>query len=839
MGASGLFGVDQQRSLVIRTDRNGNLLWQKSFGAANINDCTEALADADGGLVITGLQSSTVGILSTYLKKMAADGREVWTKDYADFLWAYHLSRLPNGQLTLVSNNYDGGRNREWLRVDSLGNQLVRKKINTFSPNDEMAAAVATSDGGLALLGDRTVSNNKDFHLVKVDANGDLYANQVSGKVFFDKNATCAFDGLDTPLAGWLVKAENADRTIWAFTDSLGGYNMGVDSSIYRLSIVRPNRYWAACRDSIYFSLNSRYPRETVDFAVKSTVSCPLLEIDVATPQLRRCFENTYFVNYCNRGTTTSRGATVRVVLDKYLIFNAASVPLPLSNRRGDTLFFNVPNLETNQCQSFTFKATVRCDSTFIGQTHCVEAHIFPDSICQPTVGWSGASIAVSGSCQRDSVAFLLKNVGTGNTSQPVNYIVIEDDIIFIQSIVSLPAGAVQSIKIPARGSTYRLVANQEPNHPSAERHPTAVVEGCRVNTATPLSIGFVTQFDEDDGDPFESIDCHQNIGAFDPNDKQAHPQGIGSQHFIDEDTEIDYTVRYQNTGTDTAFTVVVRDTLSAFLDVTTLRLGARSHNYLLDIVEGKVLKFTFNKINLPDSFRNVAASQGFLKFSIELKKGVPFNTRITNQAAIFFDFNSPILTNRTFHTRRKPERYSSRNLTLCDNQFLNGRLYTNDARVYDTMRLTAYDSIIINILRVLPTFKKSVDTTLRKGQPLNGIVYQRDTTITTRFTAKNGCDSVVTYKLRLLTPTQDWAASGIKMYPNPFSTQTTIELPPQYSGDFELKIYDARGSLRETRRTTSPIFTFEKGTLTQGLYFLTITNNKNVIVVGQFVISD
>ena len=255
--------------------------------------------------------------------------------------------------------------------------------------------------------------------------------------------------------------------------------------------------------------------------------------------------------------------------------------------------------------------------------------------------------------------------------------------------------------------------------------------------------------------------------------------------------------------------------------------------------MDEKVLKFTFNKINLSDSFRNVAASQGFMKFSIKLTKNVPFNTRITNQAAIFFDFNDPILTNKTFHTRRKPERYGSRNLTLCDNQFLNGRLYTNDSRVYDTLRLTAFDSIIINVLRVLPTFRKSVDTTLRKGQALNGIVYQRDTIITTRFTAKNGCDSVVTYKLRMLTPTQDWATSGIKIYPNPFSAQTTIELPSQYSGDFELKIYDGRGSLRETRHSTSPIFPFDKGALSAGLYFMTIMNNKNVIVVGQFVISD
>ncbi|MBL8964476.1 MAG: aldehyde dehydrogenase, partial [Phycisphaerae bacterium] len=49
---------------------------------------------------------------------------------------------------------------------------------------------------------------------------------------------------------------------------------------------------------------------------------------------------------------------------------------------------------------------------------------------------------------------------------------------------------------------------------------------------------------------------CLPNIGAYDPNDKQAVPVGYGPEHFIRAGDPLHYQIRFQNTGTDTAFTV-------------------------------------------------------------------------------------------------------------------------------------------------------------------------------------------------------------------------------------------------------------------------------------------
>ena len=142
-----------------------------------------------------------------------------------------------------------------------------------------------------------------------------------------------------------------------------------------------------------------------------------------------------------------------------------------------------------------------------------------------------------------------------------------------------------------------------------------------------------------------------QNIGAYDPNDKTALPEGYGAQHYIVPETNIDYRIRFQNTGTDTAFTVVIRDTLSEFLDLSTLSLGNSSHEYTARVDQARTLIFTYNNILLPDSTTNLEASQGFVDFSISPLQSAPLETVIENSAGIYFDFNEPVITNTVFHT--------------------------------------------------------------------------------------------------------------------------------------------------------------------------------------------
>ncbi len=140
----------------------------------------------------------------------------------------------------------------------------------------------------------------------------------------------------------------------------------------------------------------------------------------------------------------------------------------------------------------------------------------------------------------------------------------------------------------------------------------------------------------------FSEINC-----AYDPNDKLVEPSySINFENYALFGETLEYTIRFQNTGTDTAFTIRLEDQLDANLDLTTFEVVAASHTYEVYITETGLVNFHFNNILLPDVNTNELLSHGFVKYRIEPIVGLPENTVIENFADIYFDFNPPIITN-------------------------------------------------------------------------------------------------------------------------------------------------------------------------------------------------
>jgi uncharacterized repeat protein (TIGR01451 family) len=159
--------------------------------------------------------------------------------------------------------------------------------------------------------------------------------------------------------------------------------------------------------------------------------------------------------------------------------------------------------------------------------------------------------------------------------------------------------------------------------------------------------------FASSDESPLVDIECVTVTNAYDPNDKQVFPGGWGPDGNVEQGAEFKYTVRFQNTGSDTAFKVVLIDTLDADLDIASLQIGNASHTFQFN-VSGKgrpVLRWTFDNILLPDSNTNKEKSHGFVSYSVRPKAGLALGTRLENFADIYFDYNDPVRTNTTVNT--------------------------------------------------------------------------------------------------------------------------------------------------------------------------------------------
>jgi uncharacterized repeat protein (TIGR01451 family) len=573
----------------------------------------------------------------------------------------------------------------------------------------------------------------------------------VEGFVLKDELDNCSPDPGEQQLSGWLVEAQGSTTSFFGTTDADGYYFIPVDPGDYTLSVFPPSQFWESCSNDVPVSLPNPDDVATVDFLIQPVPGCPALTVDISTPLLRRCFStNKYFVNYCNDGTGIATDAYVVVSFDPFLTLNNAS--LPYTDLGGNAYQFDLGDVEPGDCGSFWAQVTLSCSATF-GQTHCTEAHIYPDTACVQTDPlWSGASIEIEADCS-DSTRFILKNVGSGTMTVPLEYIVIEDAVMYrYDTGAPLAPGESMEVVLPPNGSTWRIEAEQEPLHPQPSQ-PVAFVEGCGVNPGGSFSLGFVNQFASGDPEQYTDIDCTVNIGAFDPNDKSAAPTGYRDEHFIAQNTEIEYLIRFQNTGTDTAFTVVIRDTLSQHLDVTTLRPGASSHAYEMEIYGQGIVKFIFPDIMLPDSNVNVEASQGFVQFKISPKDSLPVFTEIENSAAIFFDFNEPVITNTTLHTIEKPVVNTAADVMLCAGEAFGGVVFTADTLVVDTFSFAQYDSMVWTDIRVLPVFETDLEATICQGTSylFNGQNLTQTGTYQAMLTASNGCDSTVTLTLAVV----------------------------------------------------------------------------------------
>ncbi len=527
----------------------------------------------------------------------------------------------------------------------NLDGELVWTKFyNHRNTSTYIRGVTNAHDGGYILTG----QNGAQGYILKVDSMGNIYNNSLFGNVSIDVDMDCDTSSVDIPIANWLVTAEKSGDTFVGSTDSIGNYFIPVDTGTYVVTCHYPNDYWTSCRNDSLVLIPDFDNEINIDYSIGSVVDCPQMTIDGNTPFVRPCFDRPAFFQYCNQGTVVAADAKIEITLDPAITATASNPPW--TSQVGNTYIFELGDLASLECGNFSMSLFLDCDAS-LGDTYSVKAQAFPDTLCTPTNPlYSGAFIEITGICDEVETIFTIENIGDQPMASPAAYIIVEDAVWRSSDDVQLLPGEREDVSLPSNGATYTMLANQVENAPGVS-NPLVVLEGCGTNDDGEYSTGFSNQFGLDDGLPACDLDLVEARSSFDPNAKSAYPEGYSTPHYIRPNTPLEYIIYFQNTGSDTAFTVVLRDTLDQWLDLGSFEAGASSHNYSYKFEEHRTLKFTFNNINLPDSSANQLASNGFVSFKLTPKSTTPLSTVIKNKAAIYFDFNEPIITNETFHT--------------------------------------------------------------------------------------------------------------------------------------------------------------------------------------------
>jgi len=313
-------------------------------------------------------------------------------------------------------------------------------------------------------------------------------------------------------------------------------------------------------------------------------------------------------------------------------------------------------------------------------------------------------------------------------------------------------------------------------------------------------------------------------IGSYDPNDKTVTPE-------ISEPTEnepLEYVVRFQNTGNHQADFVIVRDTLSTLLDLTTFQMIAASHNYELAI-ENRIATWTFANINLPDSTSDEPGSHGFIKFKVQRVDGLGLGTQIPNRVGIYFDYNAPVVTNTCIYSIETCPSSAIDVQTACNSYtWIDGNTYTtsNNTATHILTNVAGCDSIVtlnltVNSVSNIGTTTNGATITANNNnasyqwldcdnnnEPIDGATSQTFTATESGNYAveltENGCTSTSAC-VAVTVIGIDELSNGLQatVYPNPSQGNVEITLGSAMQ-DVELMLTDIQGRVIFTRNYPS-----------------------------------
>jgi uncharacterized repeat protein (TIGR01451 family) len=138
-------------------------------------------------------------------------------------------------------------------------------------------------------------------------------------------------------------------------------------------------------------------------------------------------------------------------------------------------------------------------------------------------------------------------------------------------------------------------------------------------------------------------IYCYQIVNSYDPNMKEVYPVNVQPGY----NDWFTYTIHFQNTGNAPAINIRLLDTLDTQLDLNSFEVLGFS-NDATTTLNSNILTVKFNNIMLPDSTTDYNGSMGYFQYRIKPLPNMPLGAQIENTAYIYFDYNSPVITNTT-----------------------------------------------------------------------------------------------------------------------------------------------------------------------------------------------
>lgn len=161
---------------IIKTDSNGNLQWNKTYGGNESEWLYSVSPTSDGGYIVAGSvwQEAFGGGSAALIIKTYADGKQQWNKTFGGTKEdeAKSIEQTRDGGYIFVgfTESYGAGKSDFWIiKLDEDGNQQWNKTVGGAG-NDKAYSVQQTLDGGYIVTGftDSYGAGSKDVWLIKL-----------------------------------------------------------------------------------------------------------------------------------------------------------------------------------------------------------------------------------------------------------------------------------------------------------------------------------------------------------------------------------------------------------------------------------------------------------------------------------------------------------------------------------------------------------------------------------------------------------------------------------------------------------------------------------------------
>lgn len=175
--------IDDFNLLLIKTDSEGLEEWNKTFGGSKTDLSRDLLKTRDGGYVLGGDTESygTDGSSDFWLIKVDPEGNESWNRTFGGIGSDYFGSVRETDDVGYIlfgsTSSYGNGNFDLWLiKTDPEGHELWNRTFGEFR-RDNGVSALQTEDGGYLLMGRTRVDNlgisGDVIWLIKTDSEGN------------------------------------------------------------------------------------------------------------------------------------------------------------------------------------------------------------------------------------------------------------------------------------------------------------------------------------------------------------------------------------------------------------------------------------------------------------------------------------------------------------------------------------------------------------------------------------------------------------------------------------------------------------------------------------------